>query len=192
MPVMPIYNCFHPVLKQKTKDIKEIDGNVKDLVEGMFATLYNISNGVGLAANQVGDLNSVIVIDLSASEEHKDSKPITMINPKIVGFSVQEDEDFEGCLSIPEFYEKVVRPAAIEIQYWDLDQKFHKHEAHGFLSRVMQHEVDHLNGILFFERLTSLRRAISKSKLKKIRKGDIPTNYPMVLPNGEIREAVTE
>jgi peptide deformylase len=111
-----------------------------------------------------------------------------MINPVIESFSDNEEEDIEGCLSIPEFFEKVVRPAEIQVRYYDLEMKEHRDVTNGFLARVMQHEIDHLEGILFFDRMTPLRRALSRSKLKKIERGDIETSYPMILKDGKLKE----
>lgn len=183
MAVIPIYNCFHPVLREKTNQVKEFNQEVKDLVDNMWDTLYNISSGVGLAGNQVGALDSVVVIDINRDEKEKPN-PITLINPEIVAFSDEQDDYEEGCLSIPEYFENVTRPVGIEIKYFDVDMKEHKREFGGFLARVMQHEVDHLNGILFFDKITPLKKALSRGKLKKVEQGKIIPDYPMVLPDG--------
>ncbi len=186
MAVLPIYNSFHPVLKNKATKVESIDDSVRKLVEDMYDTLYNISNGVGLAANQVGDKRAVIVIDLGVGEEDKElSEQITMINPEIIENSEETDDDYEGCLSIPEFFEKVVRPAKIKVKYYDLDMKETVREVDGFLARCMQHEIDHLNGVLFYDRLSGLRKTLSKNKLKKIKKGIIVPDYPMINADGK-------
>lgn len=183
MSVLPIYNCFHPVLKQPTKPIEEFNQELVDLVKNMYDTLYNISNGVGLAANQVGVSKSVFIVDLRNEDK---SEPITFINPEIISFSDDLVEYQEGCLSIPEFYENVKRPSKVEIKYYDLNMKEHKMEFDEFMSRVIQHEKDHLDGILMFERLTPLKRTLSKTKLSKIQKGEFEVNYPMIQSDGKL------
>ncbi|GAB1371460.1 peptide deformylase [Candidatus Kapaibacterium sp.] len=186
MAVIPVYNCFHPVLKQKTNHVQNIDGSVNSLVNNMFDTLYNISNGVGLAANQVGADKSLFIVDLSVGSDNPNSAPMVFINPEIIKFSDDIEEDTEGCLSIPEFYEKVKRPKEISIKYYDLKEKEHKVDLDGFLARVFQHEFDHLDGILIYERLSPMRRTLSKNKLNRIRKGAIIPQYPMIQPDGKL------
>ncbi len=184
--IIPIYSCFHPILKKQTSPVKEINGDLKTLVENMFETMYK-ADGIGLAANQVGIDKSLIVIDINASKEkHRNEPPITMINPVIEKFSDEEIEYEEGCLSVPKFYEKLMRPEIIQIRYSDLDMKEHVVEATNLLSRVMQHEVDHLNGIIFTERLSPLNRTLAKSKLRKIQKGQIVPDYPFVNSDGKL------
>jgi peptide deformylase len=186
MALLPIYNCFHPVMRKKTNPVVDFDGSLKQLVDDMHDTLRSIKTGVGLAANQVGESLSVIVLDLSKTEEHEDAQQMTLINPVIEYFSDEEYEDTEGCLSIPAFYDKVVRPYAVQVRYTDVDMKEYTIEAEEFYGRVLQHEIDHLDGKLFFERMTPLRRALTKSKLKKIERGDVVAEYPMILPNGKL------
>lgn len=183
MAVIPIYNCFHPVLREKTIHIQEFNQDLKDFVNNMWETLYNVENGVGLAGNQVGSNKSVIIIDVNRGEKGK-STPITMINPEILELSEETDEMQEGCLSIPEYYENVVRSSFVKVKYFDLNMKEYDLEIDGFLSRVIQHEVDHLQGKLFTDRLTPLKRALSKSKLNKIMKGKVIPNYPMIQADG--------
>ncbi|TAL70889.1 MAG: peptide deformylase [Bacteroidetes bacterium] len=182
--VIPIYSCFHPILRKKTSAVIKIDDDIKKLVENMFETMYK-ADGIGLAANQVGQDKSLIVIDINASKDkHKSEPPITLINPVIEQFSDNDVEYEEGCLSIPKFYEKVMRPEIIQIKYLDLDMKEHVVEAGNLLSRVMQHEVDHLNGIIFTERLSPINRTLAKSKLRKIQKGQVIPDYPYIDSNG--------
>jgi peptide deformylase len=186
MAVLPIYSCFHPLLKKPTSAIKEIDGEIKKLVDDMFESMYK-ADGVGLAANQVGISKSLIVIDINSSKDKKyDEPPVTMINPVIEVFSEEEIEYQEGCLSVPKFYEDILRPKLIQIKYYDLDMNEHVREADDLLSRVMQHEVDHLKGIIFTERMTPIKRSLAKSKLKKIQKGLVIPNYPMIDKNGKL------
>lgn len=186
--IIPVYNCFHPILRQEATKVREFDQDLSDLVSNMFETLYNISNGVGLAGNQVGSEKAIFIVDLNVGSDEKKPNPITVINPEIVYYSEEEEEENEGCLSIPDFYEKVVRPASIQIRYYDLDMKEYNTEVTGFLARVMQHEFDHLRGKLIFDKITPLRRALAKSKLNKIKRGDILPNYPMIMPDGILVE----
>jgi peptide deformylase len=111
-----------------------------------------------------------------------------MINPEIVEFSDEKVIEQEGCLSVPDFYEEVERPVNILVKYLDLQEKEHIDEVTGYLARVMQHEIDHLNGILFYQRLSPLKKTLSKNKLNKIKKGIILPDYPFVLPDGTLVE----
>ena len=189
MAVIPIYNCFHPVLKRKTQEIKNIDGSIKTLVGNMFDSLYNISNGVGLAGNQVGEEKSLFITDLSIGTDNPKTEPMVFINPIITEFSEDEEEGSEGCLSIPEYYEKVKRPKFISVKYYDLKEKEHNKEFDGFMARVFQHEYDHLHGILIYERISSIRRTLSKNKLNKLKRGQFIPNYPMIQPDGTLTGA---
>lgn len=175
--ILPVYLYNHPVLKQKAQDIVDMTDELKVFIENMFETMRN-ANGIGLAANQVGSTHNVTVIDISETEEGENSQPLVLINPEIIASSEEEIDFEEGCLSLPNLRETVVRPESIEVRY--LDQFMHEHtqEVSGFLARVMQHEIDHLNGIYFFERLTPVRRTLNKSKLRRIEKGEIEASYP--------------
>ena len=188
MALLPVYNCFHPILRKPTNKVEEFDGNLSDLVDNMYDTLYKIPNGIGLAANQVGENKSVLILDLGRGDSSTGHEPITMINPVIEYFSDEETEDQEGCLSIPTYYENVVRPNEIQVRYYDLDMKELTMEASDFLAKAIQHEVDHLHGKLIFERISPIRRTLAKSKLKKIERGVITGDYPMILPNGKLIE----
>ncbi len=178
MAFLPIYNCFHPIMKKSTEDIQEIDGDLQKLVDDMFETMYT-ADGIGLAANQVGVSKSLVVIDTSAATKKNDPKYV-LINPQILETSEETNDYQEGCLSVPKFFEDVIRPKKVKVRYWDLKGKEFNIEADDTLARVMQHEIDHLNGILFYERLTPLRRTLSKSKLNRIRKRQTKPDYEMV------------
>ena len=184
MALKPIYNSFHPLMKQKSEPVEKIDDEIKQIVEDLYDTLYGADNGIGLAAPQIGVLKRIVVIDLQDSVENIAGKPITLINPEIIESSEEEWEYQEGCLSVPTLYETVYRPKKVTLKYTDINGEEIKLEADELLARVIQHEIDHLDGILFYERLTPVRRALSKSKLKKIQKGKVKLNYPMVLPDG--------
>ena len=183
MAILPIYNCFHPVLKQKAQKVTEFNDELKTFIDDMFQTMYN-ADGIGLAANQVGDKRSIFIVDMTPSDEENTRGPIALINPEIISFSDELIEFQEGCLSVPKFFEDVIRPDAIEIKYYDIDMNEHKIEVDSLLARVILHEYDHLQGTLFFERLTPIRRTLAKSKLKKIKRGDYDITYPMILPDG--------
>jgi peptide deformylase len=186
MPILPIYNCFHPILKKKTEAITQYDQELKDLVTNMFETMY-FADGVGLAANQVGFSKSLFLVDVAQlNDERASHPPVAMINPKITSFSEEVITFEEGCLSIPSLHEDVIRPQEIEISYFDIDMKEHKVIANEFFARVIQHEYDHLNGTLFFEKISPFRRTLAKSKLMRIKKGEIIKNYDMILPNGAL------
>jgi peptide deformylase len=186
MSVIPIYNCFHPILKKKTNPVKNIDGQVNQLVTNMFDSLYNISNGVGLAANQVGETHSLFIIDMSVGSDNPKTEPMVMINPEIITYSDDEEEDSEGCLSIPDYFEKVKRPKSIKVKYYDLKEKEYNQDIDGFLARVFQHEYDHLFGILIYEKISPIRRTLSKNKLNRLRRGSVIPNYPMIQADGTL------
>lgn len=190
--ILPIYNAFHPILKTKTKRVEDITDNVLKLIDNMFETM-NYAEGIGLAANQVGTSLSLLIVGDIYDENDKLIHPKkAYINPEILAFSEEVEEFNEGCLSVPELRENVVRPSEIEVRFFDVNGKEHKINANGLLARVLQHEIDHLNGILFFERISPLRRTLIQNKLKKIKKGLIIPDYPMVLPDGKLtKELVT-
>ena len=176
--ILPIYTYNHPVLKQKAATIDTIDDHVKTLINDMFETMYR-ANGIGLAANQVGKGLSLTVIDASDSEDTDSSAKLVMINPIIEAYSEEEEEFEEGCLSLPSLNDTVIRPSAIQVRFYDENMIEHVREVDGLLARVMQHEIDHLNGIYFFERLSPIRRTLANSKLKKISRGLVETDYPL-------------
>ncbi len=184
MAVLPIYNSFHPIMKQKTKQVLEINDEVKKIVADMFETMYYTKRGVGLAANQVGKDISVVVIDVHTVNGFENELPITMINPVITEYSDEKEICEEGCLSIPVLYDDVERSLNIKIKYLDITEKEIERTATGFLARAMQHEVDHLNGINFYDRLSPLRKSLAKSKMKRLKKGDYDVDYFMINADG--------
>lgn len=167
------------VLKKKAKQISEVTDTDIKLIQDMFDTMHN-ANGIGLAANQVGELKQILVIDISDMEAGKGIKPLVVINPEIIDESDDESEYEEGCLSIPDVREKVWRPEKITLRYNDVTMKEVELEADGILARVLQHEIDHLNGILFLDHLTGTKRTLLRGKLSKISKGEIETQYDVV------------
>ena len=153
------------ILRQKAKPVGDLNGELVRLVEGMFATMYE-ARGIGLAAPQVGYGLRVIVFDIEHPEGEKD--PHVLVNPVILE---AEGEDImeEGCLSVPGIRAEVKRAARVLVKGYDLDGKEVSIEADGLLARVLQHEVDHLDGILFFDRLSRIRREMIKKKLLRAR-----------------------
>lgn len=175
--ILPIYTYNHPVLKEKTSHIADMSDELRQFIDSMFLTMRH-ARGIGLAANQVGKGLAVTVIDISdMDDEGGNVAPMVLINPVIEAYSDEEDEFEEGCLSLPDFHDVVVRPSAIQVRFLDADFKEHVREADGLLARVMQHEIDHLNGIYFFERLSPIRKTLASGKLKRIARGDIEPAY---------------
>ncbi len=192
MPILPIYNCFNPVLRLKTNEVDKIDDNIKKIAEDMLQTMYN-ADGIGLAANQVGLNYSIFTMDAGSKEDDKTKyTPLVLINPKIVSFSTEKSLYQEGCLSIPKVYEDVERPISIEVIYFDLNMKEIKIEFNELSARIFQHELDHLNGILFFDRISPLKKALLRNKLKMVERNRIETIYDMIDSKGNIIIGIEE
>jgi peptide deformylase len=156
-----------PRLKEKGKDVVQVDGEIRTLIEDMLETMYD-ADGVGLAAPQIGISLNVVVIDVAQKENKND--PQAFINPKIVWASDETAKFEEGCLSVPDIWEEVTRSTAIRIEYMDRDGKQQTLEADGFLADCLQHELDHLNGTLFIDHLSRLKRSMALRKLEKKKK----------------------
>lgn len=183
MAILPVYTYDHPILKQKATPVTDMNDEIQKFIDDMFETMYN-ADGIGIAANQVGSSHAITIMDLSViedDEEMKDMKPMVLINPVIDFYSEETAEYEEGCLSLPTLRDNVVRPAAIQVRFYDRDMKEQALEADGMLARVMQHEIDHLNGIYFFELLSPVRRALAHPRLKRIQRGSVATEYPIEL-----------
>jgi len=163
MALRPIKNCFDPVLRKQCEIVKNIDGELIDLSQDMIETTL-AAPGIGLAANQIGVPWRVFVINMGV-ETDKDNL-ITLINPEITAMEGSESGE-EGCLSIPDVIVEVNRATQIEIKAVDLNGKDIRYEASGLLARALQHEMDHLNGILFWDSLGKIKRDILKRKFKK-------------------------
>jgi peptide deformylase len=142
-------------LRFVSEPVKAIDADVRRLVDDMFETMYK-APGIGLAAIQVGVPKRVITMDLAKKEESR--APRVFINPQLLWQSDEKALYEEGCLSIPEFYEEVERPAKVRVKYVDLDGAEQEVEAHELLATCLQHEIDHLNGILFIDHISKLKR----------------------------------
>jgi peptide deformylase len=156
-----------PVLRKKAKEITKVDENTKRLAFKMLGILKD-AGGMGLAANQVGEELRIFVVDRSLFQ--MEDSPLIVINPVIADSRGQQVEE-EGCLSVPGTYAEVSRPSELTVKGVDLDEKEITIEAKGVLSRVLAHEIDHLNGVLFVDHLSSLKRKLLSKKLKKLAAG---------------------
>ncbi|MCX7833533.1 MAG: peptide deformylase [Ignavibacteria bacterium] len=181
--ILPITTYGTEILRKVSKPIENIDIDTINLVNDMFYTM-NLADGIGLAAPQVNKNLSLAVIDISKLEEYKDYKPFVIINPKITdhhGSSLIN----EGCLSIPEVRGDVKRPEEIYLEYIDINGKEIKAEFSGLLARVLQHEIDHLNGKLFIDYLSEEDIEKNKTLLKKIKQRKINPPYPIYNPKSK-------
>ena len=167
MTVREIINLPDKRLRLVSEPVKRIDASLRKLVEDMFETLY-AAPGIGLAGIQVGVAKRVIIMDLSKKDDTR--KPEVFINPEITWASEEKSSYEEGCLSIPEYYEEVERPAVVKVKYLDLDGKAREVEASGLLATCLQHEIDHLNGILFIDHISKLKRDRVTKKFAKAAK----------------------
>jgi peptide deformylase len=154
-------------LRLVSEPVKKIDAEVKKLVADMFETMYE-APGIGLAAIQVGEPKRIVTMDLSKKDEDKAQR--VFINPEVVWSSDERNVHEEGCLSIPEFYEDVERPAQVRVKYLDLDGKEQEIEASGLLATCLQHEIDHTNGVLFIDHISKLKRDRIIKKFTKVAK----------------------
>ena len=178
MSILPIYIYDQPVLRKKARAVRSADDALRRLGENMLETMHQ-ANGIGLAANQVGSLHRIIAVDVSGMEGTSEVPPMVLVNREVVheeGQWVME----EGCLSIPGLREDVRRPENIRVRYRDLEFREREIEASGILSRVILHEIDHLNGVLFIDHLTAVKRKLLRGRLNKIRRGEVEVTYPIV------------
>ena len=157
-----------PILRKKCEPLEKVDTETKKLMDDMLETMY-AAPGIGLAAIQVGILKRLVVIDISKGEEEK--KPIFLINPKIIHQSKKTSIYEEGCLSLPGQFAEIERPAECTLKYIDYNGKEKELKADGLLATCVQHEVDHLNGILFIDYLSKLKKDMIIKKLVKQKKG---------------------
>jgi peptide deformylase len=159
-------------LRLVSKPVAKIDAATRALVEDMFDTMYE-APGIGLAAIQIGEARRVVTMDLAKKDEPK--QPQVFINPELVGKSDDKNTHEEGCLSIPEYYEEVERPAQVKIRYLDLEGKQHEVDADGLLATCIQHEIDHLDGVLFIDHISKLKRdRVIKKYTKAAKLGKVP------------------
>ncbi len=177
--ILPIYLYGQPVLRKVAEDITPEYPELKTLIENMFDTMHH-AEGIGLAAPQIGLAIRLVVVDLDVlsedSPEFKDFRRV-YINAHIVETSEETDSMEEGCLSLPGVHEKVSRPVRIHVKY--LDENFEEHDewVDGYLARVMQHEFDHLEGKVFSDRISPLRRQMNKNRLNNLAKGKVACAY---------------
>lgn len=190
MSTLPIYLYGSDVLRQKAKPVRGLDNETIKLIYDLFETMYK-SHGVGLAATQVGEMKRVIVVDVTPTEEESEDgqelseleknqpKKLVLINPEIIGKSGSWSME-EGCLSIPDVRADVERPETIRVRYRNANFEEVELEATGMLGRVILHETDHLDGVLFIDYLSTAKRALLRGKLKNIKKGEVETSYQVV------------
>ena len=162
MAIRKIITPPNPLLKKPSLLVEEVDGRIRALVDDMFETMYD-APGIGLAAVQVGEPLSVIVMD--TAKEDEEPRPRALINPRIVWAAEEEREYEEGCLSVPDIYDKVIRPARVKVRYLDLDGKPREEEFADMDATCVQHEIDHTKGVLFIDYLGRLKR---ERYLKKV------------------------
>ena len=173
MAIRPIYETPDPVLRQISKPVETFDDELKTLIADMFETMY-AAPGIGLAAVQVGVPIRLLVIDLQEPEDENDPEspivrePRVFINPEILWHSDHEVPYTEGCLSVPEQYAEVMRPDRIRAKWQDSDGKSYEEEIDGLLAVCLQHEMDHLEGVLFIDHLSRLKRDMVLKKARKL------------------------
>jgi peptide deformylase len=192
LSLLPIHLYGQSVLRKKARPVKSVDAQLVHLADDMIETMHR-ANGIGLAANQVGSLQRIIVIDVSDSTQSAEESgeldgrvipsearvPVAMINPVVLvgeGSRVME----EGCLSIPDIRDEVERAEAIQIKYRDLNMNEKQLFADGLLARVILHEIDHLDGVLFLDHLGRMKQKLLKGRLNKITRGEVEIDYPFV------------
>ncbi len=165
MAILRILEVPNPILKRPTSEVPEVDDGIRRLLDDMLETMY-AAPGIGLAAPQVGDGRRVAVVDVS---EEKNA-PLRLINPRILWRSEELETAEEGCLSLPDQYGEVTRPREVEILYLDERGAQRRLKAEGLLARCIQHEIDHLDGILFIDHLSPLKRNMILRRLAKSRR----------------------
>lgn len=185
--ILPVVAYGDPVLKKKASDIDENYPGLQKLIADMFETMYN-ANGVGLAAPQIGKSIRLFVVDATPVSEGEDGDPSCVdfkrvfINPIIYDEEGEEWSYEEGCLSIPHIREEVKRKPQLKIEYYDENWDLYEEELDGFAARVVQHEYDHIEGVLFLDHISPFRKTLLRGKLLDISKGNIDVNYRMKFP----------
>ena len=167
MTIRPILTAPDPRLKAVSTDVETVDSAIRALIDDMTDSMY-AADGIGLAAVQIGVPSRVLVIDLDQKEGRRN--PVAYINPKILWASEEMATFEEGCLSVPEIWDDVERPARIKAEYLDENGQKQILEADGLLATCLQHEMDHLNGVLFIDHLSRLKRSMAIRKLTKAKK----------------------
>ncbi len=178
MTILQIYVAPHPVLKKVADPVEKVDDKIRTLIDNMLETMYE-NDGIGLAAPQVGISKRIVVIDLDqnfelSEKQARKGKPRVFINPEVT-WETEDTRVFnEGCLSVPGQYADVARADKIKIKFMDYDGAEHEAEIDDMLATAIQHEIDHLDGILFIDHLSNLKRNILLKKLKKFLKTNEP------------------
>lgn len=183
--ILPIFGYGHPVLKKLTEPVDKDYPDLQKLIDDMFETMYD-ADGVGLAAPQIGLSIQLVTIGYKPYDEKTNSylEPEferTLINPVIVESKGEMQYYNEGCLSVPDIHEDVLRPEKVVVKYYDRNFELQTEEMSGLMARIAQHEIDHLNGKLFVDHLSPLRRTLLKRKLNDILTGKVRTHYRMKL-----------
>ena len=190
--IKPIVAFGDPVLKAEAEEIEKDYPGLKKLISDMWETMYE-AEGVGLAAPQIGESIRMFVADGSPFGEGEDGDPDcldfkrVMINPVIFEFSKETSVMEEGCLSIPGIREEVERPVSIKIEYFDEKWELVEEDLSGIAARIVQHEYDHLDGIMIPDHITSIKRRLLHGKLRDIGLGKVPVGYRMRMPKGKLR-----
>ncbi len=177
--ILPIYLYGQPVLRKQTELVQKDYPNLKELIANMFETMYK-AEGVGLAAPQVGLSLRLLVLDADVmGDDYPECKGFkrAMINPEMLEMSEEQLSEEEGCLSLPGVHEKVLRAKKIKIKYMDENLETHEEVVEGFAARVVQHEYEHLEGHVFIDHISAIRRQLDKSKLNSIIKGKMRCSY---------------
>ena len=182
--IYPVYVFGSPVLRKKAKEIEEGEEGLSDLIENLFETMY-ASDGIGLAAPQVGISKRIFVIDASPLKEEEEGlgnfKKV-FVNPVIITQTGEKWPFNEGCLSIPNIREDVERSSNVEVEYYDENFDYHHEKYDGIRARIIQHEYDHLDGVLFIDKISPLKKRLLKSKLMSISKGKVDVEYKIKFP----------
>lgn len=179
--IYPIIAYGDPVLKKEAAEIDREKVDVKKLAEEMFATMY-AANGVGLAAPQIGKSLRIFVVDAEPMDDDLVGFKKVFVNPEILEESEEEWAYEEGCLSIPRIREYVDRPELIRMKYFDENWEEHEEDFDGMKARVIQHEYDHIEGILFTDHISNLKKRLLKKRLSNISKGVVDVDYKMKFP----------
>ena len=182
--ILPIIGFGHPTLRKIAQPVPKDYPNLKELIDNMFETMYN-ADGVGLAAPQVDLSIRLVTIGVRPYDEKTETygeptEEHTLINPEILSFGDEKDYFNEGCLSVPDIHEDVLRPTTIRLRWYDEQWQLHEEDIDGLFARVAQHEVDHLDGKVFTDRLSPIRRTMLKRRINDVVAGRVRTAYRMV------------
>ena len=172
MSIKPLIILPDPILRQVSKPVERVDDQLRKFAGDMLDTMYD-APGIGLAAIQVGESLRMLVIDLA--KEGEEPAPHVFINPEVLESSDERSVYEEGCLSIPDYYAEVERPASVRVKFLDRDGKAQEIAADGLMATCLQHEIDHLNGVLFIDHISKLKRDMVMKKFKKLARDKPPT-----------------